>query len=147
MFYFNCACRAKSRDSVHKPHFWGEKGEPKRGAEPASFRWPAERLTTRPNRLTRGNSSSVCLINGLVPGPRLLERRLSLCLSLLRAADGLMSLRMFFLPAGSVSSPSPKVLIFPDEAHLLCLLSPAGLCARLFPLTPVGLGQLIHTSL
>ena len=29
-----------------------EKGEPKRGVEPASFRLPAERLTTRPSRLT-----------------------------------------------------------------------------------------------
>ena len=30
-----------------------EKGEPKRGNEPASFRLPAEHLTTRPSRLTR----------------------------------------------------------------------------------------------
>ena len=30
-----------------------EKGQPKRGVEPASFRYPAERLTTRPSRLTQ----------------------------------------------------------------------------------------------
>ena len=35
-----------------------EKGEPKRGVEPASFRLPAERLTTRPSRLTTEQSNA-----------------------------------------------------------------------------------------
>ena len=41
---------AKSRDSVHIT-FLEERGEPKRGVEPVSFRLPAERLTTRPSWL------------------------------------------------------------------------------------------------
>ena len=36
----------------HTSQYHEEKGEPKRGVEPASFRLPAERPTTRPSRLT-----------------------------------------------------------------------------------------------
>ena len=42
---------AKSQDSIHKPQFFEEKGEPKR-IEPRSFCLPAKRLTARPHRLT-----------------------------------------------------------------------------------------------
>ena len=56
---FHSLCWAKSRDSVHKSQFLKEKGEPKRGVEPASFRLPAERFTTRPSRLTVAHFSAV----------------------------------------------------------------------------------------
>ena len=43
-------------DSVHKSQYHEENGEPKRGVEPESFRLAAERLTTRPRRLTTDRS-------------------------------------------------------------------------------------------
>ena len=54
MSHFNVSeIPSKSRDSVHKSQYYHEeKVEPKRGVEPASSRFPAERLTTRPSRLT-----------------------------------------------------------------------------------------------
>ena len=36
-----------------------EKGEPRRRVEPGSIRLPAERLTTRPSRLTMSDSATV----------------------------------------------------------------------------------------
>ena len=52
---------AKSQDSVHKPLFFKEKGEPKR-IKLRSFCFPAQRLTARPHRLTTKRHS--CLNYG-----------------------------------------------------------------------------------
>ena len=38
--------------SINHKNYHEDKSEPKRGVEPASSRLPAERLTTRPSRLT-----------------------------------------------------------------------------------------------
>ena len=58
---FHCL-QGKSRDSVHKSQYHEEKGQPKRGVEPTSFRLPAERLTTRPCWLTCHLVSSPVII-------------------------------------------------------------------------------------
>ena len=47
---FHSLCRAKSQGSVHKLQCL--KRNDRRGVEPASFRLPAECLTTRTSRLT-----------------------------------------------------------------------------------------------
>ena len=48
--HFNVSFIGQSKVTSQCPQItiFEEKGEPKRGVEPASFRLPAERLTTRP---------------------------------------------------------------------------------------------------
>ena len=58
-FYCFMNCAGQSHEtSVHKAQCFEEKGEPKRGTEPASF---PSALTTRPSRLTWGGAGLFCM--------------------------------------------------------------------------------------